>query len=121
MYRLQTKIVTDKVKDDDAVIVIYIFTLSIAPLRKPVVVLLQSNENVRAILMLANWEKMPVTVMPFSTVKQHDPEYPECPSNSYVQIKREIQSLPFYKRSILLCLWYSRHNHKGRSEGLFYE
>ena len=58
------KIGAGKVKDDEATLVSYGFDSSVAPFSKPsLVVLPESRDDVREVLMTANREKIPVTVM----------------------------------------------------------
>jgi len=58
------KIGIGKVKDDEAILVSYAFDASMAPFSNPsLVVLPESSEDVREILMVANREKIPLTVM----------------------------------------------------------
>lgn len=58
------KIGAEKVKDDEAILVSYGFDSSIAPFRKPsLVVLPESRDDVKEVLLAANREKIPVTVM----------------------------------------------------------
>jgi len=65
IYReLCQKIGTEKVKDDEAILVSYGFDASVAAFRKPSLVVLPENRgDVREVLMAANREKIPVTVM----------------------------------------------------------
>ena len=61
---LGDKIGAEKVKEDEAILVSYGFDSSIAPFQKPsLVVLPESTDDVKAVLMTANREKIPVTVM----------------------------------------------------------
>lgn len=61
---LRKAIGPDKVKDSEAVLVSYAFDSSVAPFSKPgLVVLPEVKEDVRKLLMVANREKIPVTVM----------------------------------------------------------
>ena len=58
------KIGVEKVKEDEAIMVSYGFDSSTAPFQKPgLVVLPESTDDVKAVLMTANREKIPVTVM----------------------------------------------------------
>lgn len=61
---LRQKLGQSKVKDDEPALVTYAFDSSIAPFSKPsLVVLPESTEDVRQLLIAANRERMPVTVM----------------------------------------------------------
>lgn len=58
------KVGVGKVKDDEAILVSYGFDSSIAPFSKPsLVVLPESRDDVREVLIAANRERIPVTVM----------------------------------------------------------
>jgi FAD/FMN-containing dehydrogenase len=58
------KIGVNKIKDDEAILISYGFDSSITPFSKPSLVVLPENrDDVREILMAANREKIPVTVM----------------------------------------------------------
>lgn len=58
------KIGDKKVKNDEAVLASYGFDSSVTPFQKPSMVVLPENtEDVREVLMVANREKIPVTVM----------------------------------------------------------
>jgi len=58
------KIGAEKVKDDEAILVSYGFDSSMAPFRKPsLVVLPESRGDAREVLMIANRNRVPVTVM----------------------------------------------------------
>jgi len=61
---LQEKVGADKVKNDDAILVTYAFDSSIAPFSKPAMVILPENcRDVQKVLIVANRERIPVTVM----------------------------------------------------------
>jgi len=61
---LRDKIGVDKVKDDEAILVTYACDYSPALFSKPgLVILPESSQDVRDVLMLANRERIPVTVM----------------------------------------------------------
>lgn len=62
--RISDAIGKDKVKNDEPTLVTYGFDASIAPFQKPSLVVLPENrDDVREVLMLANRDKIPVTVV----------------------------------------------------------
>jgi len=61
---LEASIGKGKVKDDEAILISYACDSSIAPFSKPgLVVLPENRQNVQDVLLLANRERIPVTVM----------------------------------------------------------
>ena len=61
---LGEKIGKNKVKDDEAILVTYASDYSLAPFSKPgLVILPESTQDVKEVLVVANREKVPVTVM----------------------------------------------------------